>query len=66
MQTLTAHRPTIMVEIHGATDDAKRQTTQDIVLRLAPLGYTFVHLESGEPIDAAAPPVGGHVIARTS
>lgn len=67
-KTLETARPTLMIEIHGATPSSKIATTRAILAQLAPLGYRVRHLEEDVELEAEAGelPVGGHLIAKSS
>lgn len=63
--TLSAHRPDLLIEVHGTSARHKCDRTQAISELLHPLGYSLLHAESGVQLCAgAAWPASGHLFAR--
>jgi FkbM family methyltransferase len=66
--TIEAHRPDILVEIHGADLDAKRANARGVTERLLDAGYEVRHVESSRAIDRTNTDVAvrGHLYATSS
>lgn len=62
--TLAAHRPDLLIEVHGAGTRHKSQRMLAIRALLLPLGYSLLHAESGGRLDPEAAPTSGHIFAH--
>jgi FkbM family methyltransferase len=55
-RTLTSRRPALYVELHGATEEDKRERAKQIVQFLSGLGYgNILHVETGSRVTASTP-----------
>ncbi|MGH9487433.1 MAG: FkbM family methyltransferase [Terriglobales bacterium] len=66
-RTLEAHRPNLLIEVHGASLQHKAERIQNLCNLLRPLGYSLLHAESGRTLGATVLPDvnGGHIFAHT-
>jgi FkbM family methyltransferase len=65
--TLIAHRPDLLIEVHGTSARHKCARTRAIRELLQPLGYSLLHAETGTQLGAAGPvPASGHLFARAA
>lgn len=64
-KTLAQYRPTLLVEVHGASRRAKSERATTLASLLEPLGYELTHAESGQAFRSGAPaPAAGHIFAQ--
>jgi len=69
--TLAAHRPLLLVEVHGPSRAAKLDRVRALSALLEPLGYALRHAETGRALSAEsltshALPASGHVFAHAA
>jgi hypothetical protein len=62
--TLRSAAPGLMVELHGAGEERKRDNARAVVAGLLELGYALTHVESGGAVPGAeSAPLNGHLHA---
>jgi FkbM family methyltransferase len=58
-RTIVAHRPDLLLELHGRTTAEKRKKRETVLEELRALGYQGRHVETGAPL--ANTPLEGHL-----
>lgn len=58
-RTIAAHRPDLLLELHGRTDEEKRSNCDSVLQELRELGYHARHVESDTPLTET--PLEGHL-----
>lgn len=64
-ELLYAHRPTLYIEMHGATLDEKLANASRVVTLLDEIGYPLRHVESGQRVTPSVSAIAahGHLVA---